>query len=176
METWKDIEEYKGLYKVSNNGLVKRLTNKVRKSNGVILSVKEKILKCSNHAGGYLSVRLSKNGKTRQFLIHVLVWEAFGNYKKNLHMHIDHINENKKDNNIKNLQLLSHRQNNIKTLRLKNKFTGVSFDKKRNKYSAYIYIHGKAKYLGRFDSKEEAYNAYIKRLSEIEPLYLNYEI
>ncbi len=37
---------------------------------------------------------------------------------------------------------------------------GVSFDKQGNKFRAQIYIDGKKKNLGRFDTEQEAYNAY----------------
>jgi hypothetical protein len=33
---------------------------------------------------------------------------------------------------------------------------GVSWDKERSKWAAYIQVHGKSKYLGRFDTKELA--------------------
>lgn len=72
---------------------------------------------------------------------------------------IDHIDQNKLNNNIKNLRDATRSLNGLNAkLRITNKSgkCGIFFDKNRNKWRAYIkidktYIHG-----GRFDSKEEA--------------------
>ena len=44
---------------------------------------------------------------------------------------------------------------------VRNKNTGVWFDKSRNKYQAYITINKKRKHLGRYDEFEEAKNIYL---------------
>lgn len=71
---------------------------------------------------------------------------------------IDHINGIRSDNRIENLRLATHAQNirNSKT-RADNTsgVKGVSFDKSRGKWFAYV---GK-KFLGRFSSIDEAKNA-----------------
>lgn len=47
------------------------------------------------------------------------------------------------------------------------RFSGVSFDMQRQKWRASICISGKAKYLGRFNSEHEAYEAYLRAKSYI---------
>jgi hypothetical protein len=63
---WKDVKDYEGLYQVNNVGKVKRIYK-----NG-----KERILENSFN-GRYFQVRLSKNGKGKTFLVHILVAQAF---------------------------------------------------------------------------------------------------
>ena len=59
---------------------------------------------------------------------------------------VDHINNNKLDNNIRNLRFVTHQENNMnRKLSSKNtsNFKGVSFSKQRNKWCAQIKINGK---------------------------------
>lgn len=103
IEIWKDIPDYEGYYQVSNLGNVKSI-NHYDKQNRLR---KEKILKpIINH--DYLIVNLSKNGKTKYKRIHRLVLSAFIG-KSNLQ--VDHINCNKKDNRIENLEYVTAKEN-----------------------------------------------------------------
>lgn len=69
---------------------------------------------------------------------------------------IDHDNTDKSDNRICNLRIISHQQNAFNT-----NAKGFSWDKSRNKWSSQIHLNGKKIYLGRFNTKEEAREAYI---------------
>ena len=99
MEVWKDIKEYKGLYQVSNIGNVRSLNKK----DSLGRRVKGKIMKPVKRKDGYLHITLHKNGKAKHFLIHRLVAEAFVENKNN-YKEINHIDENKINNNINNLE------------------------------------------------------------------------
>lgn len=72
IETWKDINGYEGLYKVSNYGRVKSLGNKPRYPNR-----KDIILKQGKNSNYYWVVILYKDGLTRTKKVHRLVAEAF---------------------------------------------------------------------------------------------------
>lgn len=100
-ETWKKINDYDN-YMVSNLGKVKSLNFKRTKT--------EKILKNIKHSVGYTAISLSKNGKLTPFLIHRLVACAFLDNPSKL-SDVNHINGNKTDNNINNLEWVSHSQN-----------------------------------------------------------------
>ena len=100
-EIWKDINGYEGLYQISNFGNVKSLPRQ---------GAKGKILKPSKINIGYLRVGLNKNGKCKRYLIHRLVAEAFLPNPDNKPC-IDHINANKTDNRICNLQWVTHKEN-----------------------------------------------------------------
>jgi len=76
---------------------------------------------------------------------------------------VDHINGDKLDNRKENLRLCSHRENVLNRPKHKNNTTGykgVYFNKKRDVYQSFITINGLHKYLGSFQTAEEAYRAY----------------
>lgn len=101
-EIWKDIEEYEGLYQVSNLGNVKSLERTRISKCGSIANVKERILKPANNRG-YLMVVLCKNGKLKTYSIHRLVAQAFLDNPNNYEQ-INHIDEDKTNNNVSNLE------------------------------------------------------------------------
>lgn len=158
MEEWKNIEGYEGLYQISNLGNIKSL---VRKNN-----LKEFLLKPRLNNIGYLTVYLYKNNKPKNFKVHKLVAKAFlNNYNSNLV--IDHIDENKLNNCVTNLQIITQRNNISKNKLTKQKssvLTGVCWNKIANKWQSNITINGKKKHLGLFNTEEEAGNAYQKAL------------
>lgn len=108
-----------------------------------------------------------ENKKANTITIHTLVWDLFGN-KSREKMTIDHIDEDKTNNNIGNLQLLQAKDNFHKTRKLKrdnysSKYVGVSWLKRDKKWNARKKIDGKYKSLGNFRTEHEAYLAYEKQ-------------
>jgi hypothetical protein len=78
---------------------------------------------------------------------------------------IDHINGNKLDNRKENLRICTQAQNAMNARRAitnKSGFKGVSWDKQRGKWKAYLSIKNKQKLLGRFIDKVNAAKAYNK--------------
>jgi len=146
-EIWKDVIGYSGLYQVSNLGRVKCLERNGVKKGGNILSP-------SNNGYGYLKVNLrNKNSKSKY--VHILVAESFLGYKANKGViNVDHINEIKTDNRLENLQILSQRENLIKSKHSNTDITNIY--KVRNKYRVIIY----SKHIGYFNTIE---NAIVKR-------------
>jgi len=72
---------------------------------------------------------------------------------------IDHIDGNPSNNRIENLREVTAVQNCRNQKRHNDSttgVTGVSFDKARKKYVAYIYVNGKLVHLGRFSTIPEA--------------------
>lgn len=64
---------------------------------------------------GYYAISLWNNNKKKNYLVHKLVAEHFlDNYTDSLD--IDHIDNNKLNNNINNLQLITHQENCIKRI------------------------------------------------------------
>lgn len=108
-EIWKDIEGYEGLYQVSNMGRVKSLERKVPHWSGE-RTVKERILKLGMDRGGYLQVNLYACGKLKTHKVHLLVCEAFHDNLENK-KDVNHINENKTDNRVCNLEWLTRKEN-----------------------------------------------------------------
>ena len=130
---------------------------------------KEKLLKLNASSNDYLITRLCKNNKPKTFKVHQLMAITFLNHTPcKLDLVVNHINFNKQDNRLDNLEIVTNRVNsNRKHLKSTSKYTGVSFEKDRNKWLAQIRVDGKIKKLGRFDSELDASNAYQKELKTI---------
>ena len=106
MEIWKNIEGYEELYQISNYGNVKSLDKK----DSLNRKIKGKNLKIIKRKDGYLSVKLNKQSKSKEFLIHRLVATMFipnlGKYKE-----INHKDENKQNNCVDNLEWCNRKYN-----------------------------------------------------------------
>lgn len=100
-EIWKDIEEYEGLYQISNLGNIK--SKKRQGTNGTVTKHLSKI--------GYYTVDLYKNSKRQTKYLHRLIAETFILNPNNLRC-INHKNGIKTDNRIENLEWCSHSENN----------------------------------------------------------------
>ena len=96
-EIWKDVVGYEGYYQVSNMGRVYSFkTNKILKQ---------------SVARGYLQVGLLDNGKQKTGIVHRLVAEAFLPNENNYPC-VNHKDENRKNNNVSNLEWCTHEYNN----------------------------------------------------------------
>lgn len=111
-EVWEPVKGYEGLYEVSNLGRVKSLymfrhninENKLEKIR------RDKILSQRIHKTGYMITSLSKNKKRKDFYTHRLVANAFiPNPEKKTY--INHIDENKTNNKVENLNWCTQKEN-----------------------------------------------------------------
>lgn len=102
-EIWKDIENYYGLYQVSNMGNVKSLN--------YLHTGKERILRLGVNRGGYLIVELCKNGKRKTLLIHRLVLMTFAPINNMDKFDVNHRDENRQNNSLDNLEWCSRSYN-----------------------------------------------------------------
>lgn len=92
MEIWKDIKGYEGLYIISNTGRIAKLLHpKINKD-------------------GYCEQGLVKDSKKKSKRIHRLVAEAFIPNPDGL-LEVNHIDENKSNNNVENLEWCDHKYN-----------------------------------------------------------------
>ena len=167
-EIWKDIKGYEGFYKISNYGNVKSLSRVMNNRYKNFVS-NEKMMKLSNDRG-YLKVHLCKNSIAKCFRVHRLVYITFIGELKNNKV-IDHIDNDKQNNSITNLQQITPRLNIIKSkvlLKSTSKYTGVSWSSNNNKWHACIEVNGKTKHLGLFSSEDDARDCYINNYNMIE--------
>jgi len=107
-EVWKDIPGYVGEYQVSNLGNVKSLERKILKSNGVVSTIRERVLR-QNTVNGYPYVNLG-NGNSKK--VHVLVALAFLGERPD-GMDVRHKDGNKSNNNVDNLEYGTRSENNL---------------------------------------------------------------
>ena len=114
-EIWKPIKDYEGLYEISNFGNVKILARNYTRYNYLtkrynIIKVKEKITQGTIN-GGYRRICLTKNKVEKNKHIHKLVAEAFIPNPNN-YSYVNHIDGNKQNNYIDNLEWCTLYQNN----------------------------------------------------------------
>ena len=169
-EVWKDVPNYEGLYQVSNFGKVKSLKRKTKNSETTFRIVKEKVLKPKKNKTGYLFVSLSKNGKIKNFNVHKLVSQSFLNdvLDGTQKLVVDHIDGDKTNNSVKNLQITTQRYNvSKKKVNKTSIYTGVCWYKTTKKWMSAIKINGKRKHLGYFNNEYEAHLAYRKELNSL---------
>ena len=101
-EEWRDIEEYYGLYQISNLGRIKSLNYR--------RTGKEKILKPVN-TNDYFTIELCKEGNRKRHRVHRLVALHFIPNPNNYPM-VNHRNEIKTDNQVGNLEWCDAKYNN----------------------------------------------------------------
>lgn len=109
-EIWKDITGYEGLYQVSNYGKVKSLKRTINLKN-CKYSKKENILKTYTNRG-YIQIGLCKNGKRVTKKVHRIVAETFTANPYN-NPCVNHIDGNKENNCVKNLEWCNYKENSI---------------------------------------------------------------
>lgn len=120
-EIWKDVKGYEGLYQVSNLG-------------NVYSTKTAKILKSQISGKGYKTVCLHKNNVPHTNQLHRLIAQAFipnpNNYPQ-----INHIDGNKTNNNINNLEWCDQSYNIKEAYRLglMPRYRSGSFVKKHNR-------------------------------------------
>lgn len=115
-----------------------------------------------NH--GYMKIMINQ----RLFKTHRLAWLYV--YGEMPTQQIDHIDGDRADNRIKNLRLVSNKQNQENVGPRSNNstgFRGVSFNKKSGRYEAYITNNLKKISLGMFDSPEIAASVAAQKRSEM---------
>jgi hypothetical protein len=102
----KDIPNYEGRYKIDEEGNIYGISKS--KDNRYINN--EWLLKQYQDQNGYLYVTLSLNKKRKTFKVHKLMALTFLNNPENKSC-VNHIDSNRKNNNIKNLEWVTHKEN-----------------------------------------------------------------
>jgi len=112
VEIWKDINDYEGLYQVSNFGNVRSLDRIVNKPNGISYMRKGKLCVQSKSNLGYMTVGFTVNNKKVNKYVHRLVAKAFI-INNNNYPQVNHIDCNKTNNRMDNLEWCTNSQNHI---------------------------------------------------------------
>lgn len=167
-EIFKDILGYEGVYQVSNKGRVKSLDRTITRSNGRKIHTRERVRKDSLDGKGYKQITLCARGRTKTYPIHKLVAIHFLGHKPDgMNIVVDHINGDKTNNRVDNLQIITQRENSSKyRSSTTSMYTGVHLCQRTKKWVAQIQINGKTMQLGRFHFEIHAAGAYRKALSD----------
>lgn len=96
-ELWKPIPDTEDGYYISSHGRVYSTKRNI-------------LLKQMLTSGGYLQVTLCKKGKKRKPLVHTLVAQTFI-HKSNENLNVNHIDGNKQNNHVNNLEWVTHKAN-----------------------------------------------------------------
>ncbi len=94
METWKAVNGFEN-YEASTSGRVRK--------GGLILC-------CFDNKLGYMVIRLAKNGCRKRFYLHRLILQTF-NPSNNPKLEVNHKDHNKKNNQLDNLEWVTHKDN-----------------------------------------------------------------
>lgn len=129
-EIWIDIINYEGIYQVSNLGKIKSLKRTCSSRNNSIRKVSDKLLKIfpNKTRANYWYVSLASN-KPKQYRVHKLVALHFIPNPDNLPQ-INHIDGNKANNMVYNLEWCTAQQNTDHAFKL-----GLMPDRRNNNAS-----------------------------------------
>lgn len=123
---------------------------------------------------GYIALNVGN----KLHLAHRLAWlYVYGELPE---LQLDHINGSREDNRIANLRVVTHAENqqNRTKARKDNKhseFIGVGFHSQNGRWRARIQVNKTSKWLGYFETKEAAKDAYLAAKAQIHP-FANMEI
>lgn len=169
-EVWKRIEYGNGNYYVSNFGNVK--------NDALMLGFEgcrkrfSRTMKPWDNGNGYQVVSLRFDGKYKNFYIHRLVAEYFlGGIPKGYE--VNHIDYNKKNNNVLNLEICTRQQNidhsviHMHTPKNHKQKSGYKFIyKRKNRWEVAVQKDGHYGYIGTFKELNDAVRVRDRALCE----------
>lgn len=141
---------------------IENYSNYLIYNNGDVYNIKrKKFMKTRINRDGYVRVDLTNDEKkSKTFPIHQLVAIAYLGHKLgDNNIVIDHIDDNKKNNYLHNLQIITRQQNSFKNKRKRDLPRGV-YNFKGNKYCSYFTWNKNFVWLGCFDNIEECLEVY----------------
>jgi hypothetical protein len=145
MEEFREIEFEGSLLRVYRNGDILRWYR----------DLYWKLAGKAINSNGYSTFIINKNNfKTHRIIAMVYLGLNITDTKKE----VDHIDGNKSNNNINNLRIVPHKQNMWNCTKAK----GYVFHKRDKIWETSIRVNNKKKYIGRYNTEEEARDAYLK--------------
>ncbi len=142
-EVWKDIPGYEGSYQASTLGRIRSVDKQVTQKNGNSYFQKGRVLKQKITHYGYLIVNLHTSNNTQR--VHRLVMLTFIGEGKIGFNSVDHLDGDKTNNALYNLQYVSHSENNMRR----------GYDKEWTKGKT-VYVFKDGDYIASFNSSRKA--------------------
>lgn len=156
MESWKKIEGFSN-YSISNYGRIRN--DKLNR-----------FLEGRPTIQYYIHVCLTDDdGNKKEKYIHRLVASAFCENPNN-HNEVDHIDGRKNNNDYTNLRFVSRNENSRNKKKRENcssKYIGVCRNKNYDCWTAQLTVSKKKLYLGNYPTEEQAFDAFKKKVSEL---------
>lgn len=116
---WKSVKNYEGYYEVSDTGLLRSVRRLITRSNGRSYYAPSVVLKTFiSKTANYQMVQLSKHNIPKKFMVHRLVAQAFLELDINSDMEVNHIDGNRYNNCVTNLEVITHQQNIDHSIRM----------------------------------------------------------
>ncbi len=146
-EIWVPALGFESTHEVSNLGKIRNIS---KYNNRIITQRKTN--------DGYFYVEICVNYKRGTKKVHRIVAESF--HGMQINKCVNHIDGNKENNYINNLEWVSTRENMAHRSLMKkktSKYTNITWDKKKLKWRAQVYIDGKQIYIGLYENEDEAY-------------------
>lgn len=154
----KPIKGYELLYTIHSDGRIVRFDG---------FTPKQTI-----NVDGYYCIGLRKDKITKTFKVHVLMAINFlGHIPMKNNMVVDHIDNNKLNNHLSNLQIITIRENTSKDRFRQNytsSYVGVYWNKNAKKWHSSISVNRKRIHIGYFNSEIDAHNAYVEKLKSLD--------
>jgi hypothetical protein len=166
IEIWKDIPGYEDFYQASSFGRVRsksRLVNYSKGSRKLLRKMKGRILKPAIRSDtGYLAVILCINGMDTTIKIHRLVASSFIHNPENKRC-VNHKDGNKLNNNLSNLEWVTHSENNyhaiVNRLKISHKMRSII------KYDLFMNEIDKYESINLASRMNKAANCYIRAVA-----------
>lgn len=114
-EVWIPIHNYLGLYEISNQGNTRSIDRVVKINKFGTTYTKTyygKVLATKTNRNGYVETNLWKNNEGKTYSVHRLVLENFCP-TRNTTLEVNHIDGNKLNNNLENLEWVTSSQNKL---------------------------------------------------------------
>ena len=108
---FKPIKGFENMYEISNYGIIKSVDRNIICKDGQIKPIKSRYIRPADNGSGYKFVYLWKDNKQHRYYIHRLVAETFLSNPDNL-SEVNHIDNNKANNNVNNLEWCDKTYNN----------------------------------------------------------------
>lgn len=128
-EEWKPISGYDGMYLVSNYGQVKSVVFR----NGTTRRQQDRMMTPTDNGYGYKIVGLRNGTKKKNHYVHRLVAEAFIPNPYGYPV-VDHIDHNRENNRVDNLQWCTQKENVHRSIELMSKPRTVATTNTGQKY------------------------------------------
>lgn len=173
-EIWKPVKGLEDYFEVSSLGRLNRKRRERIGSKGRVCVTKEMLLSINCTVRGYRTINFTIKGlKIPRKYIHKLVAESFLGHKPcGMKEVINHIDGNKLNNSVDNLEVTTQRINSYKHYERNNKkctskYVGVYWSKNAKKWATSTKINGVKIHLGYHNTELEAHQVYQNKIKEI---------